>query len=240
MFVMVLQFTSSKLMGAARVITSINRFYPSIQKYSAFVSEIERRIQYGKDVEISGVKLESGEICPLTSNKLCGLLLPNEATRTSIQGLLVSLHGNPSNDESSSQPAYWLVGGKPEPGPVPVGKFFGINASDSSAEIRKQLEYWGVEPSTAASLAENLDEPATGSVDKLLDPVACIALSLIAARHHEAGIVIVDYPVCNRLEEGIRRRLLEGIASKLPIFVSGFDTGCAFATGTRRYRSGCR
>lgn len=200
-FLLVLRFAGMKLIGAVRVLVSINRFYPDIRRYADIIKSFDSGAvtQERPDRALSAYTLiahnaENSEV-ELEKDKPIGFLLPVPVTRPH----LAILHRHLRLREKFASPAnvqydmmverLWIAVRYRGQSVATLRTVLGFPSDLTTGALMGILQDYGFERQRAKKIADRLDCPVDARTRRNLDPNATFILSLISGELAEAQII---------------------------------------------------
>lgn len=216
-YLIVLRIFTSNFASSARLVTSINRFYPSASRFACFMGQSPSKVEERNkpDTDIKTVRLlvrarsalgYSDEFVFNRGERLA-FLLPEELTRYHLLSLDASLELQP-RPIGGARPRWWFAGfgsGKPFGS---LRETFGFPAGYEWRELAADLERIGLARNAFSTLPKDLDAPLKGA--RVLDHGGKLTFvfSAIAGVRRGCDIIVFESAGLQRFIDDQSVRLL--------------------------------
>lgn len=227
-FLVVLRFAGMKLIGTARVLVSINRFYPSVRRYSDLMRGFDGSAdgptekEAGAHPPVLQCRDAAGNAVALDRTAPLGLLLPDAPIRPHLAVLYRSLRlavpapaGGLAAASERPLERFWLATEFKGESAASLRTVIGLDARMSTDALHRLLVAYGCQSVTAKRIANRLDCPVDGRTRRQLGANGTFLLSLIAGELAHPDVLVVDAAVLKELPEAasaLRQRQPSGTA----------------------------
>lgn len=224
----VLSFFTTNLVKSAKMITSINRFYPTVSRYARCVGEAktdtEDDIGSGHEVVVDRLLLRAQRIgggceqCQLTVGKRAALLLPERLDRYYVQSLLAGFETR-SGCGSARGVRVWFAGCWSGPLRGSIREIFGFPSGYQGCDLLADVRRAGLPATSLDAVPSDLDMAIKGNPERRLTPTETFLLSALAGYRNGCPLIILEDAALVLLSDDQRRRVLDLFADRV-LFVA--------------------
>lgn len=195
-FLLVLQYTSTKLIGTARVLVSVNRFYPAVRGYSEFLDRVRQQEEITRDRQ----RTVREKLCMVTSkglvvelvHDLYGLLLPEPPSRYHLGAVRDALRSSVQPNTELWIICPWFITTYIGPSKGSIRDVYGLPRELEESNLARHLQTYGLTTDRALCIAQQIDQKLANGGPLQLRPVDAFAVSAVAAALSGTEIVVAD------------------------------------------------
>ncbi|MGH8488797.1 MAG: hypothetical protein ACREXS_08040 [Gammaproteobacteria bacterium] len=215
-YLIVLSIFTTNFARLARLLTSINRFYPSVSRYARFVdqarSKVEERNKPDSDTKPIRLLVRArsplghGDEFVLNRGERLAFLLPEQLSRYHLLSLDAGLELQP-RPIGGVRPRWWFAGVGSENPFGSLRETFGFPAGYEWRDLVADIERIGLARSEIGTLPNDLDAPLKGA--RVLEHGVNLAfvLSAIAGARRGCDIIVFESAGLQRFIDDQRVRL---------------------------------
>lgn len=195
-FLLVLKYASTKLIGTARVLVSVNRFYPTVRRYSEFLARTHQQDEVTPDrwrtvrEKLCIVILEGAAI--ELEHRFYGLFLPEPPSRYHLAAVRAALRPFAQMETERCTINPWFLTIYTGPSKASIRDVYGLPGDVDAGDLACRLQAYGVGKSRSRRIAGRLDQELAKGGSSQLRPIDAFALSAAAAALGGADVVVAD------------------------------------------------
>ena len=209
-----------------RKMTSINRFYPHLKRYSQFLKNMNYRLITKQEnstnysIGLSNNSLPNSlEECNLNKGSCLGLVSPVELNCYTLAFLTECLLGNREVVSNVLESMRFATTNYSLPSKYPLSKSLGFPSGYNYQDLCQDMKLIGLEDKVKKQLRRNLEKPISQDKWNQVDLDLKFALSLTAALNSNCQWVMLDESGLKTLSKVAQENLLKRLSRKITIII---------------------
>ncbi|UCD36409.1 MAG: ABC transporter ATP-binding protein, partial [Nitrospiraceae bacterium] len=229
-YLIALRYMLVNLKQTVTKITSINRFFPQLKRYFAFLENTQPDSGSEEGLPESYlVSADAGTIAGSLGEKevnqgsRVGLVSPVSVNRYTIAFLVECLLSGRPRDVHAALSSMWFASSQFECHPGTVRESLGLPGDLSMDDFNQYLERAGMAGRLNDSFPKGLESRLSPELWGTISPDLKISLALLSAVHTDCQWIMVDHKGLGLLPEGSRGFFLSRLSDRIVVVV--FDGG---------------
>ena len=205
-----------------KMLTSINRFYPSVNGYSKFVTALSNQLKYEKqnadkyDIQSALIIDTNQGKVELRKGQRVAYVSPSFINKYQLSNLLKEFYFifNSKNESYCKKP--WLVSVKHSLLKTTMREGLLLPASLGLTEIKKDISSMDIE-AKLAGLSSDFDKVCSEKDMGKINQQLLFLLSIVSGKHSNSDIIILDEVVLRTFSEDVRQNIFHYLCEKIVI-----------------------